>query len=449
MNRIPERNIEVVGGYQKPRQDYVSLVLGKDIRFKTAELESFGCKRWEPIVYDAMVVAAAVEYADRVVKRPIGGWKRRLTLRISVHELTRWRSSGLASVLHEALSFLTGDEWSIEFIRNTGSQDAPSQECLPLSVPAKKVIPFSNGMDSTAVAGLVGAQIADGLVLVRLGSRGKCDPRPNPKTTPFLGVPYEVKAGRAGESTSRSRGFRFALLGGIAAYLADADSVIIPESGQGAIGPALVPVAHTYPDYRNHPRFTEIMTRLMFALFGKPICFEFPRLWHTKGETLREYVTLTGSSAWKETKSCWRNNRWGSVDGQHRQCGTCAACMLRRMSVFNAGENEDEEKYICENLCAESLLAGIHPHYKRFNTAFSQYACAGTMHLKHLSEMARPELASERHHHAIMLSRPLGLSVTEVETNLENLLVRHSMEWERFRNDLGESSFVSQWARDN
>jgi hypothetical protein len=40
------------------------------------------------------------------------------------------------------------------------------------------------------------------------------------------------------------------------------------------------------PDYRNHPLFTRRIERLFAALFGRSIRFVFPRLWHTKAETL-------------------------------------------------------------------------------------------------------------------------------------------------------------------
>ncbi len=51
-------------------------------------------------------------------------------------------------------------------------------------------------------------------------------------------------------------------------YLAGASRVIVPESGQGALGPALVPVGQAYVDYRSHPLFTERMERFLAALLG-------------------------------------------------------------------------------------------------------------------------------------------------------------------------------------
>ena len=98
------------------------------------------------------------------------------------------------------------------------------------------------------------------------------------------------------ETSARSRGFKFALISGLAAYLADAKEIVFPESGQGAIGPALVTVSHAYPDYRNHPLFTMRMGVLV-ALLKKSVHFVFPRLWYTKGQTLREFSTLPGQQS--------------------------------------------------------------------------------------------------------------------------------------------------------
>ena len=55
---------------------------------------------------------------------------------------------------------------------------------------------------------------------------------------PFTTVPYKIAAGDFNfpETSGRSRGFKFALLSGIAAYLANVRRVIVPESGQGALG---------------------------------------------------------------------------------------------------------------------------------------------------------------------------------------------------------------------
>ena len=148
------------------------------------------------------------------------------------------------------------------------------------------------------------------------------------------------------------------MLSGIAAYLSKAQTIFVPESGQGALGPALVPVGQAYSDYRNHPLFTGRMTVLLEALFGQKVHFKFPRLWFTKAETLTEYLKASKHAEWSTTRSCWQDNRHVSVDGKRRQCGICAACMLRRLSIHAAGLEEAKETYVWENLKAPTFEEG-------------------------------------------------------------------------------------------
>ena len=56
--------------------------------------------------------------------------------------------------------------------------------------------------------------------------------------------------------------------------------------------------------------------------------------------------------AWTDTRSCWQQSRQSSVGHHRRQCGVCAACMLRRMSMFTAGIEEPAETYVWERLSA-------------------------------------------------------------------------------------------------
>jgi 7-cyano-7-deazaguanine synthase in queuosine biosynthesis len=212
---------------------------------------------------------------------------------------------------------------------------------------AKAVIPFSEGLDSRAVGALMAQEYGVGLVLVRLGPKKKDQPKDaSGRKQPFKAVPYKVKSGesRFVESSARSRGFKFAILSGAAAYFSKAGKVIVPESGQGALGPTLVPVGQAYEDYRNHPLFMTRMTNFFTALLGYEVLFDFPRLWFTKGETLSAYMALSDGKnlEWSKTRSCWQDNRFVSFNSKRRQCGICAACMLRRLSVHFANLKEDD-----------------------------------------------------------------------------------------------------------
>lgn len=450
--KIPERAIDVVESGRKPRKGRIAFDLRHDLEFNTDALQSYAFARWEPVIYDAMVVAAVIEFADRTVKRPTRGWARRITLRIPVHDPARWSDPTVFNALHDATGFLTGDFWALEFVKRVKAVPAPLQECLPFPRPTEAVIAYSDGMDSRAVAGLAGITMGEKLVRVRVGSKAGAKPVANGKLEPFARVPYKFKKPKGkgkgnGETSARSRGFKFALISGLAAYLADAGEILIPESGQGAIGPALVTVSHAYPDYRNHPLFTLRMERFLKALLGKPVHFVFPRLWNTKGETLRAFSTLPNSETWRDTKSCWRNSQWSALNGKLRQCGICAACMLRRMSVHAARLTEEPDIYVCTDLTAASLDEAIHPDFTRRSDAFEHYAIAGALHLDHMADMAGAEARPAVRRHAALTAAALGISAEEAEKNLVGMLERHAAEWSSFVDDLGARSFVRKWTR--
>jgi queuosine biosynthesis protein QueC len=448
---LPSISVEVVEAGTRARRGWVQCQISKNIEFNIEHLESFCFADWNPRVYDALLVAAAVEFADRTQRRPELTWQREISLRIPVDDPEHWSGKAVADALRDALFVLTGDQWDIGFYRRGRPLDAPHQWHFALPSGSSAVIPFSDGLDSRAVAGLMSRELGDKLIRVRLGSKSY-DQDASGRRQPFTSVPYKVRAGahQFVESSARSRGFKFALISGLAAYLAKAHRVIVPESGQGALGPALVTVGQAYEDYRSHPVFTERMEKFLFALLGHQVRFEFPRLWYTKAETLRKFVDeCQDGHTWSETWSCWQQNRHSSVDGKKRHCGVCAACMLRRLSVHAAGLNEPPETYVWENLGAVTFPSGAAASFKKnkITGKLRDYAIAGTLHLDHLAGLrSSPANARMLNLSAFQVSRSLNLPEADVRAKLDRLLRQHENEWKNFMISLGESSFIANWA---
>ena len=84
--KIPNKKIDVIEPGRRVRNGRISLDLNQDVKFSTKALETYSFARWEPVIYDAMVVAAVIEYGDTIVKRPSLGWPRQISLRIPVHD---------------------------------------------------------------------------------------------------------------------------------------------------------------------------------------------------------------------------------------------------------------------------------------------------------------------------------------------------------------------------
>ena len=447
---LPRCKVHVIEGGGEPRVGWTTCEIGNHVRFSTDSLASYFYADWEPVVFDALLVAAAVEFCDRIRKRPKMGWGRHFDLRIPVHNPDTWNSDAVSASLKDALQFLTGDQWNLRFVKRHKAAPVPQQGLFKLPSGSVAVIPFSEGLDSRAVSGLMAKELGETLTRVRLGPKSADRPRDidgNTHKYPFAAVPYDVSTGiRNPESSARSRGFKFALLSGIAAYLAEATRIIIPESGQGALGPSLVPVGHAYEDYRNHPLFTQRMEKFLNALLGQTAKFEFPHLWHTKGETLAAYLALGNSHEWAFTRSCWQDSRHVSVHKHRRQCGICAACMLRRLSVHAAGAKEAPDTYIWEDLTASSFESGAVKGYKKTKGIQRHYAIAGALHLDHLAALRSNKIYAHALASAAQrLDRTMELSIGTAAPKLNRMLEQHEKEWKAFMESLGPKSFVHDW----
>ncbi len=233
------------------------------------------------------------------------------------------------------------------------------------------------------------------------------------------------------------------MVSGLAAYLSGSRNVIVPESGQGALGPVLV--THRYGDYRSHPVFLHKMETLFRAVLNHELRYDFPRLWSTKGQTLAAAVAKTQDEGWRKTRSCWQKSRQISVGrGQPlRHCGFCAACMLRRLSVHAAGLTEPATNYALEVLGATNLESGMAAGFPldRLQESQTAYAVAGPMHLDHLADLSRsPSPSLDRQIRE--LARAMDDSEEATRRNVMSLLAGHEAEWRAFLSSLPPKSFI-------
>lgn len=446
--RVPSTHVIAIEGARYAGSHVLHFDLTEDLEFSMRALETYAFSRWSSVAYDAMILAATIEFADKMIKRPALGWARSFDLRIPCHDPIKWNDESILAPLRDALEFVTGDYWSFEFVARSTAFDAQPTDVMSLTSETDAVLAFSEGLDSRAVAGLLARELGNRLVRVRVGSKTKDRPRKKKGREPFTSIPYSIRfGGRNVETSARTRGFKFALVTAIAAFLTGAKQIVMPESGQGAIAPAILVVGHGYPDYRNHPLFTRRMEKFVNTLFETNIEYVFPRIWHTKGETLRAYIEAASDNSWAETRSCWRGSQWSSVGGKLRQCGCCAACMLRRLSVHAAGLVEKDDTYVCSDLSARTIHAAVDPSFTKMNAAFQHYAVAGALHLDHFADLARPEHIPTVRRHALLLANALRIPADEAESKLVELIQRHSKEWETFVASVGDESFVRDWTR--
>lgn len=446
---LKELTVDVVEPGGRRRKGALECRLDRHIRFDTEILESFSSTNWQAVVYDALVVAAAVEFCDRSLGRSAMNWGRRFYVFVPVHDPDRWSDPAVMRTLVDALNLLTGDDWHFEFCGRKAGAATPVQNRMEFPHDAEAVIAYSEGMDSCAVDGLERKRLGNKLVRVRVGNKRHDLQRKGRSYVPFAALPYEVRLdGNNAETSVRTRGFKFSIVAAIASYLIHAPYVIVSESGQGALAPAILPVGQGYADYRNHPAFSVLMEKLVSAVLGHRLHYRFPRLWMTKGETLREFVDNCGEEAanWTKTRSCWQQSRQASVSGTRRQCGICAACTLRRLSVHAAGLREPVETYVWETLKAPTFEKGAAREFNHITQALREYALAGVLHFEHFASVRHSTQYDMLKRRATNeLARALSQPSDVVTNNLDRLLQHHAKEWSAFTNDLGPESFVRKW----
>lgn len=312
--------------------------LGRHIRTDPNTLAKYAYKRLGVSAEDIATIAEAVALADRLSpRRRSAGWSRSMILEIPVLDLAVFQQADNQELLLDALNFLTGDDWKIGFVQRDSRP--LTDEYLPLvSTPPKFVVPYSNGLDSFAQARLLEAVHGRLNVLrVRAGTVEQTDSRIE---VPVLRVRRGFHMGRVREQTYRSRPFVFYSFAAIAAVTAEAEAVVIGESGQGSIGPSFAIYADEWPLRSSHPGFLWRLQRFLSAVLQEPVEFRQPQLWRTKGQVLEELRTRHLESGWEKTKSCSLRPR----ERRKRQsCGFCGGCILRRVSAHAAGLPDESD----------------------------------------------------------------------------------------------------------
>lgn len=419
--------------------------IGREITFVPDALDAYNYDGWKPIHHDLFVVSAAVEYADRRAARRINRWARDFDITVPVVEVARWQQPEVQASLWSALRHLTGDEWHFSFVPWQGESILGArQRSLPFGTERSFVIAYSDGLDSRCVSKLPGNGPA--AVCVRV-TKHRHPLKEGDE--PFDQIPFRVDVPSSRESTVRSRGFKFAAVTAIAAQLTGLTRIVVPESGQGALGPVLLPLHNVYADYRNHPTYFRKMERFIKALLNHQVRYDQPRLWNTKGETIAAFRLANNRAVDElfETRSCWQQ-RWNAkMDGKLRQCGLCAACLLRRMSMHAAGIDEPTGTYVIADLTVPSFRDALPGRKKvRLSRSMAEYGSVGSRHLQQLADMADlPD--AELKVHAFEIARATSEPQDDVLKKLRNMLLTHAAEWRAFMAAQGEQSFLRSWTK--
>ena len=161
--------VHVVEPGVRPKASAVCCKIGENVKFSTDSLKyssrrgnrSLGTLCWcrrrgvrgQDETPSRLHVAEALELPSSPSTIRVCGIRRRSKRRCA----TPW-------------SFLPAMNGTFEFVARKKDVERPAQIQLSLNPQIEAVIPFSNGLDSCAVAGLMGRRLGDKLVRIRLGS---------------------------------------------------------------------------------------------------------------------------------------------------------------------------------------------------------------------------------------------------------------------------------------
>ncbi len=310
-------------------------------------------------VMDFLSVALAVTAADTFVQRESSedGWTRQLSLRLPLHEPSRWIS--LKKELESALHFLSGDIWDFEFCDDGYAPPEPySQHSRHRLIKLKGldcVSLFSGGLDSAIGAiDLLAAGRAPLLVShAYKGDKSRQDQIAEKLSGQFSR--FEINADPhiyqgVTDITMRTRSLNFLAFAAVGACAVQEISqqekidLFVPENGFISLNAPLTPRRIGSLSTRTtHPHFITSIQKIFDAL-GISCQIINPYQFKTKGKMISECSNKQLLSKIVEsTVSCSHWKRMG------QQCGVCIPCIIRRASLHAGGVSRDVE-YIFQSL---------------------------------------------------------------------------------------------------
>jgi 7-cyano-7-deazaguanine synthase in queuosine biosynthesis len=318
-----------------------------------------------PLYADAIDLAAAVHCADRLAVRgkKKQGWGRTLRLQVAVRCLSFWQSAAVRDALFESLQFLTQDSWQIDFEQKaTELRPSETQEHLfgHTESHITEVSLYSGGLDS--FAGLT-ARIAEKpehhflCISVTPNHRQRQRQR---EQLAFLHKEFGAKIThlpvhfclrdaekQPQEFTRRTRGFLFAIVGGVAALIAGGDVLRLYENGIGAINLPLDGSQIGIDNSRSvHPVTLQMLSRLLSLLGGQDFVITNECLYRTKAEMCSHPAVKRASLEIASTFSC---DGFPVRRRKFAQCGFCTSCLLRRQALEAAAlAHMDSGDYGCD-----------------------------------------------------------------------------------------------------
>lgn len=319
-----------------------------------------GVKQLQPIYEDLYLLSLVIFAVDKRVPRSVfpDAWTRRIQISIPVIELDAW--SSVKDDVDKMLSYLSGDEWNVNFRACESDSKYKSQRKREAHRPdylnsIEAVSLFSGGLDSfcgaykllsgnkpTLFVGYQEYGPLKGLQKELIESIHNeypecfCDLLSFTAVARSLILPNDERL--ESENTSRSRSFLFLCAAiTIAGIVGDGIPVYIPENGFIGLNLPMTPGRLGSCSTRTtHPYFLRLFNSILSKI-GINHRIENPYAYSTKREMVSQFKdTQSFSQNFHKTISCSHpcNGRWDGYPVP-QNCGYCYPCLIRRSSLLD------------------------------------------------------------------------------------------------------------------
>lgn len=328
---------------------------------------------------DLLEIATYVYVGDQIVSR--GGkksfdygkkWHRCLNFKMPVREYEIWSDPDIKGLLEEALSFVSGDTYTFDFVPQP--KDAfPGflnfRTAIKPRYEYNQVLLFSGGLDSFtgAIEEILGNKNCPVLVshqsnykLVSLQRKlheyllSLCESGPEP-----LHVPVMINKDRrlTRETSQRTRSFLYASLGTIVASIFGLNRVRFYENGVISCNLSFDGQTLQARSTRvTHPKFLSLLSQLVSAVLGRDFHFENLYFSMTRTEVCVRLKELHHEKQICETRSCAKSRYvrpW-------THCGTCFQCIGRRFATLGSQCQEYDPQSLYDIDVLRDKLDNLH-----------------------------------------------------------------------------------------
>lgn len=337
---------------------------GRDFRINSRSITENLMVPLNSRIVDLLHIAASVYFIDRLVlrdrKHGPGSWSRDISCSVEVREQAFWMSSTVRELIENAVRFVSGDRWHLEFHPAAVDDRFVCEWQRPICPDhlgrTRRVCLYSGGLDSAAgLANRLRNSAEDVTIAVNVQHRTDLGSRVNEQLALLAKhakadlrsaiIPFEMIAPKRlmlGEEVSqRARSFLFVAAGGVVAGATESSELEVFESGIGAINvPLLAGMEGSQSTRGTHPTFLKLMSQLLSHVMGKQLNVILPFRDSTKGEVAKilgddelKGIALSTISCAHYPVRLEKGDSWMS-------CGLCPACIFRRVALHAAGIEE-------------------------------------------------------------------------------------------------------------